>query len=73
MRTADSMFQKRESYTLTDLIDFRRSLMKELYTYEFKCYKTDQNAIDGVDFARSIVKYAQNNQKRKFLRRVKTI
>jgi hypothetical protein len=28
--------------------------MKELYTYEFKCYKTDQNAIDGVDFARSI-------------------
>ncbi len=47
--------------------------MKELYTYEFKCYKTDKNAIDGVDFARSIVKYAQNNQKRKFLRRVKTI
>lgn len=47
--------------------------MRELYTYEFKNFKIDNNAIDGVEFARSIVKYAQNNQKRKLLRRVNAI
>jgi hypothetical protein len=49
--------------------------MKELYLFEFKCFKADEqtHSIDGVEFARSILKYAQNNQKRKLLRRVKAI
>lgn len=47
--------------------------MRELYTYEFKNFKLENSAIDGVEFARSIVKYAQNNQKRRLLRRVNTI
>jgi hypothetical protein len=54
-----------------DLLNFRRNIMRELYTYEFKSFKSEDKQIDGVDFARSIVKYAQNNMKRKFLKRIK--
>ena len=48
-------------------------MMKELYTFEYRTFKKDGEMIDGVDFARSIIKYAQNNQKRKFLRRIQNI
>ena len=72
-READSMFRDKESYTLHEFIGFRRELMKELYTYEFRTFQRDEQHIDGVDFARSIIKYAQNNQKRKFLRRIHQI
>lgn len=47
--------------------------MKDIYTFEFKNFRTVDNEIDGVEFARSIVKYARNNQKRKLLRRIKVI
>ncbi len=31
--------------------------MKELFVFEFRSFKIEGDAIDGVDFARSIVKY----------------
>jgi hypothetical protein len=73
LRAADSMYQARLTISPHELIDFKKTIMKELYTFEFKSFKVDKDAIDGVEFARSIVKYAQNNQKRRLLRRVSHI
>ena len=73
LRSADSLFASKEEYSLADFYSLKKDIMRELYTYEFKNFKLDNNAIDGVEFARSIVKYAQNNQKRRLLRRVNAI
>lgn len=67
---AASLFTLRSSYTYEDLINFRLEVMKEIYTFEFRTFKTMNDYIDGVDFARSIVKYAENSYKRRFLRRI---
>lgn len=70
---ANSLFSVQQSYTYEELINFRLEVMKEIYTFEFRTFKTSNDYIDGVDFARSIVKYAENSYKRHFLRRIFSI
>lgn len=70
---ADSLFSYKPAFTYQQLVDFRLEIMKELYTFEYRTFRTEHQHIDGVDFARSIVKYAENNHKRRFLRRITTI
>jgi hypothetical protein len=48
MRTADSMFKDQDYYSYADMLEFKKSLMKELYSYEFKCFKAESLTIDGV-------------------------
>ena len=67
---ADSLFNHKASFTYNELIDFRLDIMKEVYAFEFRTFKNENGMIDGVDFARSIIKYAENNHKRLFLRRI---
>lgn len=66
----ESMFKNKSSYSLQDIIEFKKELVRELFVFEFRSFKTEGDAIDGVDFARSIVKYTENNHKRKFLRKI---
>jgi isocitrate lyase len=69
-RMADSLFNFKKTFSVDELRDFRLEIMKEVYAFEFRMYKGDQGNIDGVDFARSIIKYAENSYKRKLLRRI---
>lgn len=69
-RMTDSLFTYKEAFSYDELIDFRLDIMKEVYSFEFRTFKQEEGLIDGVDFARSIVKYAENNHKRLFLRRI---
>ena len=55
---ANSLFSHQSLFSYEELIQFRMDIMKEIYTFEFRCFKKEDNVIDGVDFARSIVKYA---------------
>ena len=55
-RMSNSLFGFQEIYSYEELINFRLEIMKEIYAYEFKTFKSDKGKIDGVDFARSIIK-----------------
>lgn len=48
-------------------------MIKELFEFEFLMFPIQNGVIDGVDFARSIVKYVETNKKKKFMKRIKTM
>lgn len=45
-------------------------MINELYEFEFLMFPITNGHIDGVDFARSIVKYVDVTKSRKFMKRV---
>jgi hypothetical protein len=58
---------------LKDIIEFRRDMIRDIYSFEFLMFKLKDNKIDGTDFARSIIKYVETSKKRKYMRRIKAI
>ena len=42
------MYKNKHEYSISDILQFKQSILKELYTFEFKNYKIDNNTIDGV-------------------------
>jgi hypothetical protein len=36
------MFSRRESYSYAELSTFKRRIMKELYSFEFKCFRAEE-------------------------------
>lgn len=54
-------------------MEFRDEMIREIYVFEFRSYNIKEKEIDGVEFARSIVKYTSHNSKRKLLRRSNSI
>ncbi len=44
------MFARQESYSLAELVQFKQRIMKELYTFEFRCFRAEEEtkSIDGV-------------------------
>jgi len=70
---SDSLFSYRDTFSFEEFVKFRVNILKEIFTFEFRTFKDTNGVIDGVDFARSIVKYAENNHKRLLLRRIFSI
>ena len=48
-------------------------MIKELFEFEFLMFPIQNGLIDGVDFARSIVKYVETSKKKKFMKRIKNM
>lgn len=48
----------------------KQSLLHDIFEFEFKMFKSKTDSIDGIDFARSIVKYAEPSLRAKFLARI---
>lgn len=66
-----NIFGDKKVLTLDEIIKFRRNIICDLYEFEFLMFPIQDGCIDGVDFARSIVKYVEPSKTRKFMKRVK--
>lgn len=69
-RMSNSLFNYRSKFSYEQFIDFRVNILKQIFAFEFRTFKDINGNIDGVDFARSIVKYAENKHKKLLLQRI---
>lgn len=46
-------------------------MIEELYEFEFRMFPIKDGTIDGVDFARSIIKYVEPSKTKKYMQRIK--
>lgn len=71
---AKMLARKEKVKNLKDILRLRRRFLKELYKYEFYAIpRSEDNTIDSQDFAKSIVKYVDQNKLAKYIARAQNI